>query len=85
MIVVMEKGATGPQIQHMIQRVEALGLKGKRIGDAEISPVHANFIVNMGRATAADVETLVAFIQERVHQTYGIALELEVRVVGEEG
>jgi UDP-N-acetylmuramate dehydrogenase len=64
--------------------IEALGLKGKCIGDAEISPVHANFIVNTGRATAADVETLIAFIQERVHQTYGIVLELEVRVVGEE-
>ena len=64
--------------------IDALGLKGKRIGDAEISPVHANFIVNTGQATAVQVEALIALIRERVQQTYGIGLELEVRVVGEE-
>jgi UDP-N-acetylmuramate dehydrogenase len=64
--------------------IDALGLKGTRIGDAEISPVHANFIVNTGQATAVQVEALIALIRERVQQTYGIALELEVRVVGEE-
>jgi UDP-N-acetylmuramate dehydrogenase len=64
--------------------IDALGLKGKRMGAAEVSPVHANFIVNTGRATAAQVEALIAFIRERVQQAYGITLELEVRVVGEE-
>ena len=64
--------------------IDALGLKGKRVGDAEISPLHANFIVNSGRATAAHVEALIAYIRERVQQAYGIALELEVRIVGEE-
>ena len=59
--------------------IDALGLKGKRIGDAEISPVHANFIVNTGQATAVQVEALIALIRERVQQTYGIGLELEVR------
>jgi len=64
--------------------IETLGLKGTRIGGAEISPVHANFIVNVGHATAAHVEALIALIRDRVQQAYGIALELEVRIVGEE-
>jgi UDP-N-acetylmuramate dehydrogenase len=64
--------------------IDALGLKGTRIGDAEISSVHANFIVNTGQATAAQVEALIALIRERVQQAYGLDLELEVRVVGEE-
>jgi UDP-N-acetylmuramate dehydrogenase len=64
--------------------IDALGLKGIRIGDAEISPVHANFIVNTGQATAVQVEALMALIRERVQQAYGLELELEVRVVGEE-
>jgi UDP-N-acetylmuramate dehydrogenase len=64
--------------------IDALGLKGTRIGGAEISPVHANFIVNVAHATAAHVEALIALIRERVHQAYGLMLELEVCVVGEE-
>jgi UDP-N-acetylmuramate dehydrogenase len=64
--------------------IDALGLKGTRIGDAEISPLHANFIVNTGQATAVQVEALIALIRERIQKTYGIELELEVRVVGEE-
>jgi UDP-N-acetylmuramate dehydrogenase len=63
--------------------IDALGLKGTRIGGAEISPVHANFIVNVDHATAAHVEALIALIRDRVQQAYGIALELEVRIVGE--
>lgn len=65
--------------------IEALGLKGSRIGGAMISPVHANFIVNVGRATAADVEALMAQVQARVQAAYGITLEPEVHIVGEEG
>ena len=64
--------------------IEALGLKGVRIGGAMISPVHANFIVNVGRATAADVEALMAQVQERVRATYDINLAPEVHIVGEE-
>lgn len=66
------------------QMIDALGLKGTRIGDAMVSPVHANFMVNMGRATARDVEALIALVQSRVQEVYGIRLQLEVRVVGEE-
>jgi UDP-N-acetylmuramate dehydrogenase len=65
--------------------IEALGLKGTRIGGAMISPVHANFIVNVGRATAADVQALMAHMHERVRATYNVVLEPEVHIVGEEG
>jgi UDP-N-acetylmuramate dehydrogenase len=63
--------------------IDELGLKGRRVGGAMISPVHANFLVNVDRASAADVEALMALIQERVQQAYGLTLEPEVRVVGE--
>lgn len=65
--------------------IEALGLKGLRLGGAMISPVHANFIVNVGRATAAQVETLMAHVRTRVYDAYNIVLEPEVHIVGEEG
>jgi UDP-N-acetylmuramate dehydrogenase len=65
--------------------IEALGLKGTRLGGAMISPVHANFIVNVGHATAADVEALMAHIQARVQAAYNVILEPEVHIVGEEG
>jgi len=64
--------------------IEALGLKGTRIGGAMISPLHANFIVNVGHATAADVTALMAQVQERVRAVYDIVLEPEVHIVGEE-
>src|SRR5437899_3059041 len=65
--------------------IEELGFKGTRFGGAMISPVHANFIVNVGHATAADVEALMAHVHERVRATYNIDLEAEVHIVGEEG
>ncbi|GIX48720.1 MAG: UDP-N-acetylenolpyruvoylglucosamine reductase [Candidatus Tectimicrobiota bacterium] len=63
--------------------IEAAGLKGTRIGGAMVSPRHANFIVNVGGARAADVEALIALIRQRVWQAFGVLLELEVRIVGE--
>ena len=65
--------------------IEALGLKGTRLGGATISPLHANFIVNVGHATAADVEALMAHVQTRVQAAYNVDLEPEVHIVGEEG
>ena len=65
--------------------IERLGLKGTRIGGAQVSPVHANFITNVAHATATNVETLIAHIQNRVQETYGISLTREVRIVGERG
>jgi UDP-N-acetylmuramate dehydrogenase len=64
--------------------IDALGLKGTRIGGAMISPVHANFLVNIGRARAADLETLMTMIQQRVENAYGVTLDPEVCIVGEE-
>jgi UDP-N-acetylmuramate dehydrogenase len=65
--------------------IERLGLKGTRVGGAQVSPVHANFITNVAHATAADVETLIAYIRDRVQETYGISLTREVHIVDEEG
>jgi UDP-N-acetylmuramate dehydrogenase len=58
--------------------IDDLGLKGRRVGDAQVSRKHANFILNQGRATAAQVKALMAEIQERVWQAHHIALEREV-------
>ncbi len=60
------------------------GLAGERIGGAQISPHHANFIVNLGGATAADVEALIHLARERVVADCGVALELEVVILGEQ-
>ncbi|XSG84522.1 MAG: UDP-N-acetylmuramate dehydrogenase [Methylohalobius sp. ZOD2] len=62
--------------------IEACGLKGKRIGDAKISEVHANFIINNGGARAADIEALIEVAREAVKYRFGIDLELEVRIIG---
>jgi UDP-N-acetylmuramate dehydrogenase len=64
--------------------VEELGLKGYRIGDAQVSEKHAGFIVNCGCATARDVLSLIRHVQSSVQARYGVSLETEVRVIGEE-
>jgi UDP-N-acetylmuramate dehydrogenase len=64
--------------------VEAVGLKGRRIGDAQVSERHANFIVNRGRATAKEVLQLIRLIGQRVEEEMGITLELELRIVGQD-
>lgn len=63
--------------------IEAAGLKGHMCGRAQISPVHANFIVNAGGATAADVVGLMALARRTVRERFGIELELEVELRGE--
>ena len=62
---------------------EACGCKGLRIGDAAVSPRHANFFVNMGQATASDIQRLAATVKERVRARFGRELEAEVLSVGE--
>jgi UDP-N-acetylmuramate dehydrogenase len=62
--------------------IEAAGLKGERIGAAMVSPKHANFIVNTGGAVATDVYRLVRRIERRVAETFGVALEREIRLLG---
>ncbi|HEX9948723.1 MAG TPA: UDP-N-acetylmuramate dehydrogenase [Thermodesulfobacteriota bacterium] len=64
--------------------IEEVGLKGTRRGDAMISPLHANFIVNMGAAQARDVLALIELIRKRVYQEKRIGLELEVLIIGEQ-
>jgi len=63
--------------------IEHAGMKGRRRGGAMVSDKHANFIVNTGTATAADIEGLIGEVQAAVQQASGVALELEVRVLGE--
>jgi UDP-N-acetylmuramate dehydrogenase len=74
---------TNPPGDHAARLIEAAGLKGHRIGDIMVSPKHANFLVNAGNATAHDVEALVAFIQVRVREQFGLALTPEFRTTGE--
>jgi UDP-N-acetylmuramate dehydrogenase len=64
------------------QLIEAAGLKGERIGGAQISTTHANFIVNTGKATALDVISLIAKARALVHFRTGIVLEPEVKILG---
>lgn len=63
--------------------IDACGLKGYRIGNAQISPVHANFVVNLGRARSSDVRDLMELARERVRAQFGVGLELENELVGE--
>jgi UDP-N-acetylmuramate dehydrogenase len=63
--------------------IEAAGLKGARLGGAQVSEKHANFIVNTGNASAADIETLLLQVQAEVERMHGVRLETEVRIVGD--
>jgi UDP-N-acetylmuramate dehydrogenase len=72
-----------PPGDHAGRLVESAGLKGYRIGGAEVSTLHANFIVNVGQATAQDVLTLMEHVQHKVQEAHGVRLVPEVLVVGE--
>ena len=63
--------------------IEASGLKGYQIGGAQVSPKHANFIVNVGECTALDIELLIRHIKDVVLEKQGVALQQEVKVIGE--
>lgn len=63
--------------------IEAAGLKGRRIGNAEISPVHANFFINHGQTQAADIKALIDLARQTVHKQFGVELELEIELIGE--
>lgn len=63
--------------------IEAAGLKGRRVGNVEISTIHANFFVNRGRANAADVKALIEVTQRTVKAKLGVDLELEIELIGE--
>ena len=72
-----------PPGDYAARLIEAAGLKGTRVGDASVSLKHANFIINHGAATAADLEQLVLKVQSQVQAAHGIALQPEVRILGE--
>jgi UDP-N-acetylmuramate dehydrogenase len=74
---------TNPPGDHAARLIESAGLKGFRIGDASVSEKHANFIINHGRARAADVEALIEHVQRTVELLHGTRLHTEVRIVGE--
>lgn len=75
---------TNPPGDHAARLIDSAGLKGFRIGGAAVSDKHANFIINTGDATAADLERLIAHVQRVVEQRHGVRLVPEVRVVGEQ-
>ena len=72
-----------PPGNHAAKLIEGCGLKGKRIGGAQVSEKHANFIVNVGGATATDIENLIEEVQVTVEARTGVQLHPEVRIVGE--
>jgi UDP-N-acetylmuramate dehydrogenase len=72
-----------PPGDHAARLIEAAGLKGYRIGGAVVSEKHANFIINEGQASASDLERLVLHVQATVLRLLGVALEPEVRIIGE--
>lgn len=72
-----------PPNDHAGRLIEAAGLKGYRVGNAQVSTLHANFIVNRGQAKAADILALIHDIKHIVFEKYGVTLQPEVRVVGE--
>jgi UDP-N-acetylmuramate dehydrogenase len=72
-----------PQGDFAARLIESCGLKGRTVGAAQVSHKHANFIVNRGGASAADIETLIELVQAEVQLRHGATLECEVRIVGE--
>jgi len=74
---------TNPPGDHAARLIEAAGLKGLKIGDASVSVKHANFIINHGAATAADIERLIERVRDEVERAHGVRLQPEVRIVGQ--
>jgi UDP-N-acetylmuramate dehydrogenase len=74
---------TNPPGDHAARLIDSAGLKGHRIGGARVSELHANFIVNDGTASAADIEQLIGHVRTTVERVHGVRLEPEVRIVGD--
>lgn len=72
-----------PPGDYSARLIEAAGLKGHRIGGAEVSTKHANFIINRDNASASDIEELIEHVQKTVRDVHGVELQHEVRIVGE--
>jgi len=74
---------TNPPGDHAARLIDAAGLKGYRVGDASVSEKHANFIINHGKARAADIEAVIRHVQRTVEAVHHVHLTPEVRIVGE--
>ena len=75
----MFKNPTGESAGKLL---DAAGCKGARIGDVEVSSIHANFFINRGRAKASDFIRLMDIVSQRVKKKYGVVLEPEIKIVG---
>lgn len=64
--------------------IQDAGLKGVHVGDAEVSEKHSGFIINKGGASAKDILELIALVQSKVHEAFGVDLHTEVRIIGED-
>ena len=73
-----------PKDNFAAKLIQDAGLKGYSIGDAMVSDLHAGFVVNKGKATSKDILKLIKYVQEKVNAEYGVMLETEVRIIGEE-
>ena len=62
--------------------IQETGLKGTRVGGVEVSPIHANFMVNDGSGTAQDYHRLITLVREKVREHTGVTLELEIEMLG---
>jgi UDP-N-acetylmuramate dehydrogenase len=71
-----------PPGQKAWQLIDAAGCRGLRIGDAQVSELHCNFLINLGKATAAEIETLGETVRQRVKEHSGVALEWEIKRIG---
>lgn len=74
---------TNPPGDHAARLIDTAGLKGYRVGDASVSEKHANFIINHGGATAADIEAVIGHVQRTVAAVHHVELQPEVRIVGD--
>ena len=72
-----------PAGDHAGRLIESAGLKGTRIGNAEISTVHGNFFINHGETKAEDIRALIHLVQRTVKEKFNVNLELEVELVGD--
>ena len=64
------------------QLIDAAGWRGLKVGDAQVSPMHCNFLINTGDATAADIEALGETVRARVKENSGVELEWEIKRIG---
>ncbi|HEY1749456.1 MAG TPA: UDP-N-acetylmuramate dehydrogenase [Xanthobacteraceae bacterium] len=71
-----------PPGQKAWQLIDAAGCRGLRVGDAQVSELHCNFLINLGKATAADIETLGETVRDRVKESAAVALEWEIKRIG---